>query len=97
MKLIELYTSIKIPSEIKVLSGFNGKVLCHNYQNKPNQVDVGEREVGTIWPDFKVDSSLGYGRAIRPILKVFVDGKEECESEILKKGKSNLMMENTRD
>ena len=88
MKLIELYSSIKIPCEIKVLSGFNGKVLCHNYQNKLNQVDVGEREVSTIWPEFKVDSLSGYGRTIRPILKVFVDGKEEYESEILKKGKS---------
>lgn len=45
MKLIELYSSIKIPCEIKVLSGFNGKVLCHNYQNKPNQVDVGNEKL----------------------------------------------------
>ena len=77
MTLQELYEVNK--GELKVMSGFNGKILCYNYL--PNKHgDLGKRQVLSVWPEVKViKSTLGdYAKAI---MSVFVDGAEEAKKE----------------
>lgn len=68
--------------EIKILSGYNGKVLCRCYDTVKHK-DLGEREVLSLWPDIRI-SDTSFGNWARPLLGVFVDGHIEAEKDVKK-------------
>lgn len=61
---------------LKVMSGFNGKVLCHRFKGDKHQ-EIGSREVLSVWPEFSVTNS-GYSSHATAILCVYADGHKEC-------------------
>lgn len=61
-------------NEIKVLSGFNGKVLARRF--KPNKhKELGERFVLHIWSE--IETSKFYKNTAHSILVCYVEGKIE--------------------
>ena len=67
-------------SPIKVMSGYNGKVLAKQYNPKKHK-HISNREICSIWSEIEVRNSSGFTQIIRPILCVYVNGKEEYETE----------------
>ena len=76
MKVKELKKDCK--SVIKVLSGFNGKVLCHSF-DKGNHKEIAEREVTAIWGELLITDS-GFGNYAKAIICVYVDGEKEARA-----------------
>lgn len=68
--------------EIRLLSGYNGKILCRSYDANKHK-DLGEREVLCLWPDIRI-SEHSFGNFTRPFLGVFVDGHVEAEKDLNK-------------
>lgn len=67
-------------SPIKVMSGYNGKVLARQYNPKKHK-HISNREVISVWSEVEVQNSNGYRQTVRPILCIYVHGKEEYEAE----------------
>ena len=63
-------------TSVKVMSAYNGKVLCHRFDPEKHK-EIGEREVKTVWADFK-SSDCGSHKTIIPMLCVYADGSKEC-------------------
>ena len=61
---------------LKVMSGFNGKVLCHRFKEDKHQ-EIGAREVISVWPEISVTNS-GFSSSATAILCVSVYGHKEC-------------------
>ena len=61
---------------LKVMSGFNGKVLCHRFKEDKHQ-EIGERKVVSVWPEISVTNS-GFSSHAAAILCVYVDGHKEA-------------------
>ena len=79
MTVKELYDSIKIKSSLRILSAYNGKILCYEY--KPHKhVELGEREIVALWSDIVVQN-FSYGHSACPVLCMYVDGRFEYEKE----------------
>ena len=72
-------------SELKVLSAFNGKVLCHNFNPKKHE-SIADREVSSVWAEIKVSANLSFSNYAKPIICVYVDGRKEYEEEKAKGG-----------
>ena len=72
-------------SELKVLSAFNGKVLCHNFNLKKHE-SIADREVSSVWAEIKVSANLSFSNYAKPIICVYVDGRKEYEEEMMKGG-----------
>ena len=74
-------------SRIKVMSGYNGKILCHEYSPDKHKV-LSEREVVAVWSEMKVIASV-YGNYAKAIMSVYVNGKEEYDKEHEKDNEHN--------
>lgn len=77
MTVSELFDRCKVQSTLKVMSAFNGKVLCHNF-NPEKHKEIGERRVSTVWADILVRDT-GFGHYASPIMCVYADGLKEME------------------
>ena len=66
-------------STIKVLSAYNGKVLCKCFDPKKH-TEIGKRELRTFWADMEV-SRMGYSVYAHPIICCHADGRPEYEKE----------------
>lgn len=66
--------------DIKVLSSYNGKLLCKNYNPKKHS-HLNSREVRSMWPDLVVVKGVLGSSIAKPILCLYVDGREEYEEE----------------
>lgn len=77
MTVKELSGLTRMP--LKVLSGYNDKVLCHAFKpdNEKHQA-IGERKVSTFWADIKVSKGALGGSIAQPVLCCYADGLEEC-------------------
>lgn len=84
MTVQEFFQSCECKSQLKVLSGYNGKVLCYSYDPKKH-TEIGEREMLDIWADVRV-SNHPFGNIAIPILCCYASGTKECEAEMLKRG-----------
>lgn len=67
-------------SELKVLSGYNGIVLCKSFDPKKH-IKIGEREVLSIWAECRTNKNMSFGNIAIPIICVYVSGAEEREKE----------------
>lgn len=70
-------------SPLKVLSAFNGKVLCFAFDEKKH-LEIAEREISSVWAEITVTNS-NFGNYAKPIMCAFVDGRIEYEKEMAKK------------
>lgn len=61
---------------LKVMSSFNGKVLCHRFKEDKHQ-EIGAREVMAVWPEISVTNS-GFSSHAVAILCVYADGHKEA-------------------
>ena len=87
MKLVDFAKSLA-KSKIKVISGYNGKVLCFRFQPEKHSA-IGKRELLTVWAELEVINS-GFGNCCQPILCVYVDGHEELAKESAKEVEAKL-------
>lgn len=76
MTVQELY--IISASKLKIISGYNGKILCRDFN--PKKHNFGEREVRRIWSEISLIPST-FGSNAESIMCAFVDGREEYEKE----------------
>lgn len=72
--------SVLCRSELKVLSGYNGIVLCKSFDPKKH-IKIGEREVISIWAECRTNKNMSYGNIAIPIVCVYAEGREEYEKE----------------
>lgn len=77
MTVSELYEKCKVQSTLKVMSAFNGKVLCHNFNSEKHKA-IGERSVCAVWADILVRDA-GFGHYASPIMCVYADGIKEMQ------------------
>lgn len=81
MKVKEYAKFCKSP--LKVLSAYNGKVLCFAFDERKH-LEIAEREVDCVWADITVMNS-GFGDYARPIMCAYVNGYTEYEKEMARK------------
>lgn len=62
----------------KVMSGYNGKLLCRRYKPEKHK-EIGQREVIGIWSEIALSNTGGYGNIAHPILCCYVHGQKEYE------------------
>lgn len=80
MTVKDLSSLTRMP--IKVLSGYNGKVLCHAFKpDNEKHVAIGEREVSTFWADIKVTKGPLGSSIAQPVLCCYAGGAEEYAKE----------------
>lgn len=72
--------SVLIRCKLKVLSGYNGIVLCKSF-SPDKHIKIGEREVLSIWAECEISKNISYGNTARPIICVYTEGREEYEKE----------------
>lgn len=84
MTLSEFYKHY-CKSELKVLSAFNGKVLCRNF-NPNKHENIADREVHAVWAEVSVAPHFTFGNYAEPIICVYVDGRKEYEETVKKDG-----------
>ena len=65
-------------TDIKVLSAFNGKVLCKRFDPKKH-IEIASREIVSVWSEIRVNKTIGYSNAAFAEICVYVDGKNECD------------------
>lgn len=82
MTVQEFYESCECKSQLKVLSGFNGKVLCYSYDPKKHS-EIGEREMLCIWAEMKA-SNRPFGNIAESILCCYASGAIEAEKHFKK-------------
>ena len=75
LTLLQLYHMSHSP--IKVMSGYNGKVLCNRFDEKKHQ-HLAEREVIAVWAEIVATKAIAYDNIARPQLCVYLHGKEEA-------------------
>lgn len=80
MKVIDLFEICDDTyADLKVLSAFNGKVLCHKFKPEKH-IEIADRNVKSLWADLiTYNSGCDYHKRVKPILCVFVDGKKEYD------------------
>lgn len=64
-------------TDIKVMSGFNGKVLCKRF-NPKKHTEIAEREIISVWSEIRANKPMGYRNAAFAEICVYVNGKKEC-------------------
>lgn len=62
-------------SKLKIMSGYNGKVLCQDYDDKKHP-HIADREIDCVWAEIKIVKST-FGDYAEPIMCAYVDGKQE--------------------
>lgn len=87
MKVREFYKYISMGTNLKIKSGYNGKILCNNYTPRMHDKKYGDRVIKTIWSEIKTFGN-GFDSLAKPILVCYVDGEieylesmEELESQ----------------
>lgn len=65
-------------SKIKVMSGYNGKVLCKAFKPEKH-TEIGEREIVSVWCEIEATKPSGYYNIALPVMCVYVYGAKECE------------------
>ena len=65
-------------TDIKVMSGFNGKVLCKRF-NPKKHIEIASREIVSVWSEIRVSKHIGYSNAAFAEICVYVNGKKECD------------------
>ena len=83
MTVQEFYDSCKCRSKLRVISAYNGKILCYSYDPKKH-TEIGERELLDIWADMQVTDS-GFGNYALPVLCCFASGTKEYEKDVARK------------
>lgn len=73
-------------SELKVMSAYNGKVLCKDF-NEKKHAHLADREVHSVWAECVSTKGLGFGNIAKPIICVYVDGKPEAEKALAERMK----------
>lgn len=73
MKVAELESMAQTP--IKVMSSYNGKVLCHRFKPEKHK-EIGEREVISVWAGLNLINNA-FGNYAEPIICCYVDGTKE--------------------
>ena len=64
-------------TDIKVMSGFNGKVLCKRFDPKKH-TEIASREIVSVWSEIEASKSMGYRNFAHANMCVFVNGAREC-------------------
>ena len=82
MTVIEFYEEY-CRSSLKIKSAYNGKVLCKDF-NPEKHIEVGKREITTVWAEIETSKPRGFGNISRPIMCAFVDGAIEYNKEHVK-------------
>lgn len=77
MTVLELYETLSSETNLKVLSAYNGKVLCSKF-NEKKHTEIGERSVIKIWAEITT-RKLTYSNAAYPIVCVYANGLPEWE------------------
>ena len=77
MKVKEFYKYIKAP--LKIISGFNDKVLCRNYQPRLHDEKFGDRIITNVWSEVEIKDKP-FGNVIIPIIVCYVYGDVEYNS-----------------
>lgn len=77
VKELSVYTK----STLKVMSGYNGKVLCHAFKpDNEKHAAIGKREVISVWADVQAVKGA-YGGITRAIFCCYAGGAEEYAKE----------------
>lgn len=79
MKVIEFYEEY-CQGKLKVMSAYNGKILCKRFDPEKH-IEVGERELSTIWAEIEAPKHGGFNQFAMPIIFAYVDGSVEYEKE----------------
>lgn len=82
MTVKEFVDTMRVESTLKVLSGYNGKVVCRDF-NKNKHIDIGEREIISVFADLLI-KDIGFGKHAYPIICVYVNGYEEYKKDMMK-------------
>lgn len=77
MTVLELYETLSSETSLKVLSAYNGKLLCSKF-NEKKHAKIGERSVIKAWAEIST-RKLGYGNTAYPIVCVYANGLPEYE------------------
>lgn len=67
-----------VKGTLMVKSGFNGKILCKDFNPKKHSA-IGGRAVTAIWCEIEATKALGFGNIARPITCVYVHGGVEAD------------------
>ena len=81
MTVREFYKYVSLGTKLKIKSGFNGKILCNEYNPRLHDKKYGDRIITTIWVEIKTLSSV-YDNLAKPILVCFVNGEIEYRERI---------------
>ena len=81
----ELSNYFHCKTDIKVISGFNDKILCKRF-DKDKHIEIGEREVLEIWSEVEIRNSI-WGSYAKSIICVCVHGGKEAKLDYEKKNK----------
>ena len=65
-------------TDIKVMSGFNGEVLCERF-NPRTHTEISGREIISIWSEIRASKPIGYSNAAFAEICVYVDGELEVK------------------
>lgn len=68
-----------VRTSIKVMSAYNGKVLCHRFDPEKHK-EIGERKTDCVWADLVIVESC-FGRQAKAIVCCYADGRKEWEQE----------------
>lgn len=61
MTINELYSKLQIRSPMKILSAYNGRVICYNFNpNKEEHKKLGKRQILDIWAEMRVTQNSGF-------------------------------------
>ena len=63
-------------TDIKVMSGFNGKVLCKRF-NPKKHTEIASREIVSVWSEIETSKPMGYRNFAHANICVFVNGANE--------------------
>lgn len=77
MTVLELYETLSSETSLKVLSAYNGKLLCSKF-NEKKHAKIGEREVVKAWAEIFV-RKVAYGNMAYPIVCAYA--RPEWEKE----------------
>ena len=80
MTVAELAKVMK--TTIKVLSGYNGKVLCHRFDPEKHK-EIGERQTDCVWADLVITDGV-FGKYAQAIICCYADGTKECIADLKK-------------
>lgn len=62
-------------TSIKVMSAYNGKVLCHRF-NPEKHKEIGERQTDCVWADLQIVEGV-FGKQVKAIICCYADGTKE--------------------